>query len=200
MADKNKANAPIQTDTLPEEGQDNHRADGGDERFDASSATDDQLKALASQLAAKEKECRESLDQLLRVSAEFENYKKRAAREQEEFRKYANQSLLKEMLSAVDHIELAIKAAGGAGSETTISEGLNLTLKELLRIFEKFGVTAIEAEGKPFNPEFHEAMLREACETPPPNTVLRELQKGYMLGKRLLRPSLVVVSSTPSES
>jgi molecular chaperone GrpE len=154
---------------------------------------------LESRLEEKEKECRESIDKLLRVSAEFENYKKRAAREMDDFRKYANQSLLKEMLSALDHIELAILAASAkAAAEPSIAEGLTLTLKEFLRIFEKFGVKAIEAQGKPFNPEVHEAMLREESETIPENMVLRELQKGYTIGQRLLRPSLVVVSAAPA--
>jgi molecular chaperone GrpE len=198
MADKKQAETAMEMDSAPEEATD----EGGGEAGPAEPATgtEERLKALAHQLEDKEKEYRETLDQLLRVSAEFENYKKRSAREQEEFRKYANQSLLKEMLSAVDHIELAIKAAeGGAGPQGSLAEGLNLTLKELMRIFEKFGVTAIEAQGQPFNPEFHEAMLREESLSLPANTVARELQKGYMIGKRLLRPSLVVVSSPPAE-
>jgi molecular chaperone GrpE len=162
-------------------------------------STEERLSLLEARLEAKEQECRESTDKLLRVSAEFENYKKRAARETDEFRKYANQSLLKEMLSALDHIELAIQAASADGvPKSNIGEGLNLTLKELVRIFEKFDVRPIEAVGTPFNPEYHEAMLREENETTPENTVLRELQKGYMIGKRLLRPSLVVVSAAPA--
>lgn len=199
MADKEQAESAMEMETAPEAATD----EGGGEAGLAARpiGSEERLKELAQQLEAKEKECRETLDQLLRVSAEFENYKKRSARELEEFRKYANQSLLKEMLSAVDHIELAIKAAeGGAGPQGGLAEGLNLTLKELMRIFEKFGVTAIDAEGQPFNPEFHEAMLREESPSLPPNTVARELQKGYMIGKRLLRPSLVAVSSPPPES
>ena len=161
-------------------------------------ATEQRPSELEARLEAKEKECRECIDKLLRVSAEFENYKKRAARELDDFRKYANQSLLKEMLSALDHIELAIQAASAGGAPgSNIGEGLHLTLKELMRIFEKFDVKPIEALGQPFNPEFHEAMLREETEAAPENIVLRELQKGYMIGKRLLRPSLVVVSAAP---
>lgn len=162
-------------------------------------STEERLSILEATLEAKKQECRESADKLLRVSAEFENYKKRTARETDEFRKYANQSLLKEMLSALDHIELAIQAASADSvPKSNIGEGLNLTLKELVRIFEKFDVRPIEAVGTPFNPEYHEAMLREETETTPENTVLRELQKGYMIGKRLLRPSLVVVSAAPA--
>ena len=147
---------------------------------------------------AKEKELKETYDRLLRTTAEFENYKKRMAREMDEFRKYANQSLLREMLSIVDHIELALQAAGAAGSEKTIADGLGLTLKELTRILEKFNVTAVESTGRPFNPEVHEAILREPSESLPENSVVREMQKGYMINGRLLRPALVVVAAPPA--
>lgn len=158
--------------------------------------TEERIREMEDRLAAKEKEYDEVHDKLLRVSAEFENYRKRTAREMDDFRKYAVQSLLKEMLSAVDHIELAIQAAASnSAPDKNMTEGLNLTLKELLRIFEKFNVMPIEAVGKPFNPEFHEAILREESGEFPENTVLREMQKGYMIGSRLLRPALVVVAA-----
>jgi molecular chaperone GrpE len=159
-------------------------------------AEEERMREMENRLAAKEKEYDETQDKLLRVSAEFENYRKRTAREMDDFRKYAVQSLLKEMLSAVDHIELAIQAAAcNSTPDKNLTEGLSLTLKELLRIFEKFNVTPIEAAGKPFNPEFHEAILREESAELPENAVLREMQKGYMIGGRLLRPALVVVAA-----
>jgi molecular chaperone GrpE len=147
---------------------------------------------------AKDKELKETYDRLLRTTAEFENYKKRMAREMDEFRKYANQSLLREMLSIVDHIELALQAAGGSGSQKTIADGLGLTLKELQRILEKFNVTPVETVGKPFNPEVHEAILREPADGLPENAIVREMQKGYMINGRLLRPALVVVAAPPA--
>jgi len=159
---------------------------------------EERMREIETGLAAKEKEYDETHDKLLRVSAEFENYRKRTAREMDDFRKYAVQSLLKEMLSAVDHIELAIQAAASnSAPDKNLTEGLSLTLKELLRIFEKFNVMPIEAVGKPFNPEFHEAILREESGDLPENTVLREMQKGYVIGSRLLRPALVVVTAPP---
>jgi molecular chaperone GrpE len=159
-------------------------------------AEEERMREMEDRLAAKEKEYDETHDKLLRVSAEFENYRKRTAREMDDFRKYAVQSLLKEMLSAVDHIELAIQAAASNSvPDKNLTEGLSLTLKELLRIFEKFNVMPIEAVGKPFNPEFHEAILREESGELPENTVLREMQKGYVIGGRLLRPALVVVTA-----
>jgi len=154
----------------------------------------DPLRDLEERLKDKEKESQENLDRVLRVSAEFENYKKRMAREIDDVRKYANQSLLREMLSVVDHIELALQAASENGPGASLREGLSLTLKELMRILEKFKVKPVEAIGQPFNPEFHEAILREECAEADSNTVLREMQKGYMINDRLLRPSLVVVA------
>jgi molecular chaperone GrpE len=152
----------------------------------------------ATGLDAKERELKETHDRLLRTCAEFENYKKRMAREMDEFRKYANQSLLREMLSIVDHIELALQAAGGTGSQKTIADGLALTLKELTRILEKFNVTPVESAGRPFNPEVHEAILREPSDHLPENAIVREMQKGYMINGRLLRPALVVVAAPPT--
>ena len=154
------------------------------------------LEEIQSKLEAREKEYRETYDRLLRVTAEFENYKKRLSREMEDFRKYANQSLLKEMLSVVDHIELAIQAAGvPSPAGTSMVEGLNLTLKEFLRILDKFKVKPIEAVGQPFNPQMHEAIMQEATDRLPENTIVREMQKGYTINDRLLRPALVVVAA-----
>lgn len=154
-----------------------------------------ELREMEAKLEAKTKEAEESYDRLLRVSAEFENYKKRASREMEEFRKYANQSLLKEMLSVVDNLELAINSSNeGENPDTSLIEGLNLTLNEILKVFEKFNVKPIEARGKTFDPAFHEAVMREETDDYPENTVISEFQKGYLIHDRLLRPAMVVVA------
>jgi molecular chaperone GrpE len=150
---------------------------------------------LEARLDAKEEEVKETYDRLLRVSADFENYKKRSAREMEEFRKYANQSLLKEMLSVVDNLELAINSSNDKKkADKHLIEGLNLTLNEILRVFEKFNVKPIEAQGKAFDPAFHEAVMREETDDFPENTVVSQFQKGYLIHDRLLRPAMVVVA------
>jgi molecular chaperone GrpE len=154
------------------------------------------LKEMEAKFEAKEEEARETYDRLLRVSADFENYKKRSAREMEEFRKYANQSLLKEMLSVVDNLELAINSSNdGKKADKTLIEGLNLTLNEILRVFEKFDVKPIEAQGTTFDPAYHEAVMREETDDYPENTVISEFQKGYLIHDRLLRPAMVVVAA-----
>ncbi len=156
---------------------------------------DDAIKELEDKLNAKEEEAKETYDRLLRVSAEFENYKKRSAREMEDFRKFANQSLIKEMLSVVDNLELAIDSANEKQeSHNSLKEGLDLTRKELLRVFEKFSVTPIESKGKLFDPTYHEAVMQEETDEYPENTIINEMQKGYLIHDRLLRPAMVVVA------
>jgi len=153
------------------------------------------LEELEAKLEAKEQEAKETYDRLLRVSADFENYKKRSAREMEEFRKYANQSLLKEMLSVIDNLELAINSSNGEKeADKNLIDGLNLTLNEILRVLEKFNVKPIEAQGKTFDPAFHEAVMREETDDFPEKTVVSEFQKGYLIHDRLLRPAMVVVA------
>ena len=153
------------------------------------------LKEMVARFEAKEEEAKETYDRLLRVSADFENYKKRASREMEEFRKYANQSLLKDMLSVVDNLELAINSSNdGENSDQSLIDGLNLTLNEILKVFEKFYVKPIEARGKTFDPTFHDAVMREETDDYPENTVISEFQKGYLIHDRLLRPAMVVVA------
>ena len=182
-ADQSAPVAEQQADQLSETG-DNEYADA-----------ESQLKELQAKLEAKEQEAKETYDRLLRVSADFENYKKRSAREIEEFRKYANQTLLKEMLSVVDNLELAINSSNhGKKTDKNLIEGLNLTLNEILRVFEKFDVKPIAAQGQAFDPAFHEAVMREETDDFPENTVVSEFQKGYLLHDRLLRPAMVVVA------
>ena len=156
---------------------------------------DDPMKDLEAQLEAKEQEAKENYDRLLRVSAEFENYKKRTSRELEEFRKFANQSLIKELLSVVDNLELAMNSTNGHKTiDQGLLQGLDMTHTEILKVFEKFNVKPIEAKGQIFDPTFHEAVMQEETDEFDENTVINELQKGYLIHDRLLRPSMVVVA------
>ena len=146
-------------------------------------------------LETAKKEAKENYDRYLRVYADFENYKKRSARDVAEFRKYANESLLKEMLNVVDNLERAIDSSNtDSENNASIVAGIQMTLKEILSIFEKFQVTPINSPGTPFDPRYHQAFQQEASDEHPENTVVRELQKGYLLHDRLLRPAMVVVS------
>ena len=161
---------------------------------------EDPMKVLEAKFEAKEKEAEENYDRLLRLSAEFENYKKRSSREIEEFRKFANQSLIKEMLSVVDNLELAMNSTNGHKAiDKDLLQGLEMTHREILKVFEKFNVKPIDAKGQPFDPTFHEAVMQEETNDYAKNTVINEMQRGYMIHDRLLRPSMVVVAKPKEE-
>lgn len=155
----------------------------------------DPLKETEAKLAAAETAAKEAHDRMLRHSAELDNYKKRSQREMVEFRKFANEALIKELLSVVDNLERAIASSPADNAESDcMMEGVDLTLKEILKVFEKFSVKPVDAEGKPFDPNFHQAVMQEPSDEHPEGTVLTVLQKGYLLHDRLIRPAMVVVS------
>ncbi len=163
---------------------------------DGTGKSDDPVKKMGKKLEAAEEEAKQSYEKYLRVSAEFENYKKRSLREMEEFRKFANESLIKEMLSVVDNLERAIDSSSdNEGAKSRVVEGIDMTLKEILKIFEKFAVKPIKSLGEKFDPTYHQAVSQEETDDYPDDTVTRELQRGYMLHGRLLRPAMVVVST-----
>ena len=152
---------------------------------------------LGKKLQEAESEAKETHDKYLRLYADFENYKKRSAREMQDLRKYATETLLKEMLTIVDNLALAIQASNEhANDQNGIVEGVDMTLKQVLDTLEKQNVKPIESVGNPFDPRYHEAFLQEESEEHPDNTVIRELQRGYMLHDRLLRPAVVAVSKS----
>ncbi len=159
--------------------------------------TDDPLKVMEARLESVEQELKDSHDRFLRVSAEFENYKKRASREMNDFRKFANESLVKAMLPVVDNLDRAIESSSDDDhSIRSVVEGVNMTLKEILKIFEQFGVKPFESLGKIFDPALHQAVMQKETDNHPEKTILNELEKGYMIHDRLLRPAMVVVSKT----
>ncbi len=154
---------------------------------------------LKQDLEKTRRQAQENYDRLLRVSAEFDNFKKRTNRQIEDIRKFANESLLKELLSVVDNLERAIEAARDNTADKALLEGIDMTLSGVQKILERFKVQPVEALGQPFDPNYHQAMMQEESDTHPPNTVIKELQKGYLIHDRLLRPALVVVSKTGSQ-
>src|SRR5213593_338086 len=138
-------------------------------------------------------------DLALRSQADFENYKKRAAREKEEAVKYANSALLERLVTIIDNFELGLEAAKGEGDQSPIYSGMTLVLKQLNDLLSENGLQPIEAEGKKFDPNLHEAIAHEPSNQFPEGIVLRQIRRGYRFGDRLLRPSSVVVSSGPGK-
>ena len=137
-------------------------------------------------------------DLALRSQADFENYKKRAAREKEDAMKYANSSLLQRLVSILDNFELGLVAAKTESERSPVYSGMVLVQKQLNDLLEENGLQAIEAEGKKFDPNLHEAIAHEPGENPE-GTVIRQAGRGYRFKDRLLRPARVVVSSGPAK-
>jgi molecular chaperone GrpE len=155
---------------------------------------------LDEKLREAESKAEDYYDRLLRASAEFDNYKKRTTREMRDVVRYANEKLFKELLFVVDNLERAIDAVEQDNpDDDPLLQGVRLTLAEVEKILERNNVTPIEALGQAFDPNFHQAMMQEETEEQPANTVIKEMQKGYVLHDRLLRPAMVVVSKAATK-
>lgn len=156
---------------------------------------EEDAKTLRAKLTQAEDEARTGYEKLLRVAAEFDNYKKRSIREFEEFRKYANETLVRELLTVVDNLERAIASVDEAEEhDACVLAGVKMTHQELLKILERYGVNPVHAVDQPFDPAFHQAVYQEETDEKPENIVLKEMQRGYTLKDRLLRPAMVIVS------
>jgi molecular chaperone GrpE len=147
-------------------------------------------KDIASLEAALEAE----KDRFMRLSAEFDNYRKRKQREIDEFRKFANETVFKQFLSVVDNLERAMASAETNKDLDSLLEGVKLTHKEILKVFQNFNVKPVNAENRSFDPNFHQAVTQKETNEVPENTVTDVLQTGYLLHDRLIRPAMVVVS------
>ena len=146
-------------------------------------------------LAKREAEIKQLQDRILRLAAEVENTRKRLEREKLDGISYANEALLRELLPVIDNLERAIEHGENETDFQGFAEGIRMTLKGLLGALAKYGCAPFDAVGKAFDPNFHEALMQEENTDYPEKTVLRELQKGYTLRERLLRPASVIVSS-----
>jgi molecular chaperone GrpE len=133
-------------------------------------------------------------DAALRATADLDNYRKRVAREREEAIKYANASFLERLIPILDNFELGLQAARGTGHSSAILDGMNMVYKQLQDFLTSFGVEAIDATGKTFDPNLHEAIAHEEHNEIPEDQIIRQVRKGYRLRDRLLRPANVVVS------
>ena len=156
----------------------------------------EQIEQLQAELADAQALAAENNDNMLRAVAEAENVRKRAARDVESARRFAIEGFAADLLDVIDSLELGI-AAGKNAEGTQLIEGMEATLRLLVKAFEKSGLTVVDPAGDPFDPELHEAMtVRETTEQPE-GTVLEVFQKGYVLNDRLLRPARVVIAKAP---
>jgi len=150
---------------------------------------------LRQELENLKKEYDSVYDRLLRKQAEFENYRKRVDREKSEFIQFASSELMKELLNALDSFDLALrKASGDAGGSEHRLRGFELIYKQIQDTLARFGLKPIEAMGKTFDPNYHQAGSTKASNDVDENIVIEEMRKGYTLNGRLLRPAMVTVS------
>ena len=191
MTEKDPIKVKIQTDDSDKPEMESHEGEMPESAPEEATPQTPEEKLEQAQAAAAA-----AHDRFLRASAELENYKKRTQKEMAEFKRFANASLVKEILGVVDNLERAVESSNGTNEKEQLAEGLDLTLKELLKIFKTFHVTPVESLGEKFDPRYHQAMMQEETSEYPENVVIRELQKGYMIHDRLLRPAMVVVSKS----
>ncbi|HTI99360.1 MAG TPA: nucleotide exchange factor GrpE [Dongiaceae bacterium] len=156
--------------------------------------------AQIEELKAKAATAAENWDRYLRVTADLENYKKRAARERQDAVKFANESLLQKLLTVLDNFDMALAAAQTSQTETleSLQAGIGMIQQQLKSTLMEFGLEEINAAGQPFDPNFHEAVSQQETVDQPEGQVVTQLRKGYKFRDRLLRPASVVVAKKPA--
>ena len=155
--------------------------------------------SLETELAAAQARADEQRGNYLRAVAEMENFRKRTERELDQARKFAIERFAQELLAVSDALEAGI-SSGANNPGPALLDGAKATLRELTKAFEKVGIQTLDPLGKPFDPNWHEAMVAQESAGQPPGTVLNVVQKGYSLNGRLLRPARVIVSKAPGQA
>lgn len=153
----------------------------------------------ASEIEDLQRQLDEKQDRLLRALAEVENVRRRSQRDREESVRYANESLIRDLVPALDNLDRALAATRASGEAVKVVEGIELIQREILRVLERAGVTRYSAVGQRFDPTRHEATARVVSATDPPDTVVAEMAPGYLLNGRVLRPAQVSVAAAPDE-
>lgn len=201
-----EATADAEEELYLEEGDDEHGAKRKDPQAAVLEAMIQAKNEALEALEQTQKEAKALQERLLRVSADFENFKKRQAREKEDAVRFANERLLKEMLPVLDNADRALeaihKSVEGSAPDSAegtavraLADGISMVFKQLTDTFGRFGVEGFSALGKPFDPAVHEAVAQREDASVPSGTVIEEYQKGYLLHGRLVRAAMVVVAS-----
>ena len=169
-----------------------------DQTTDGSQLTAEEIE----QLKEEARKAQEHWNQLLRTAADFENYKKRAARERNDASKYAIESLLQKLIPVLDNFEMAMSATQTAqgGSVDALQTGVNMIYQQLKNALTEAGLQEIDATNQKFDPTVHEALSQAESDAVPEGQVLQQLRKGYKLHDRLIRPASVVVAKAPGAS
>jgi molecular chaperone GrpE len=160
----------------------------------------DQLEALTRALDVEKKRSEDYLARLKYAQADIENLKKRYDRQIEEVKKYCTEPLVMDLLDVVDELELAVKAGRSSSCAEAVIQGVEMTLKKLRKVLENEGVSPIECIGKPFDPSKHSAVAKTEKEGVNGCIIVEEVRKGYTMGEKVIRPSIVKVVVKPSKS
>jgi molecular chaperone GrpE len=169
-------------------------AEVGASKNDAAAA---ELASFRERLEAVEKTRDEYLKLAKAARADFDNYQVRAQRDRAEERRYAQMPLAHDLLAPLDNLERATAAALQAGEKGALAQGVSMVVSQLVDVLRRHGVTRIDAQDQPFDPNLHQAVLQQPSGDHPPNTVAQVLEQGYMMHDRVLRPARVVVSAAP---
>ncbi len=140
-----------------------------------------------------------SKEQMLRLQADFENFRKRTLRERAEWYQRANEDLVMELLPVLDHFELGLQTAEEHNTDKAVVDGFRLVYEQCLSSLKKFGLAPVDAEGQTFDPHVHEAMTHLPSDDHPEDMVITQTRRGYKLGGKLVRAAQVVVSSGPAD-
>ncbi len=153
---------------------------------------------LRNQLELAQNQANASQDQYLRTMADMDNLRKRTQREKEDSAKFANENILRDILPVIDNLERAVEHVEQSQDCSGLLEGVQMTLTQFGQLLTSFGVTSVDAVGQPFDPAYHQAMGQMESAEHPANTVVQQMQKGYQLNNRLLRPSFVMLAKAPA--
>jgi len=163
-------------------------------------AVNSDVAQLQAKLAEAEQTRDQNLDLAKRTQAEFENYQKRAQRDSTQALRFAQAPLAFDILAALDNLDRAVAAAQQAGETGPLVQGVAMVQSQLLDMFRRHGVTRLDAQGEPFDPNFHQAVMQQPSKEHPAGTVMQVLEHGYRIHDRVLRPARVIVSAPPASA
>jgi molecular chaperone GrpE len=188
--------ADIDNDKQTDAADSGNRADESVATIDVATVTPEQFNELKGKAAKAD----EHWDRLLRTTADFDNFKKRAAREKQDAIKFANESLLQKLIPILDNFDMALSAAQNAQGDSvqSLQAGINMIHQQLRSALSDAGLEELDATGKTFDPNLHEAVSQQETTEVPEGRVVQQLRKGYKFRDRLLRPATVVVAKHPA--
>lgn len=181
----------------PQEQDDSMKAqqEAPDNKGEEESSLSEREQELLQQIDELKKQVEENYNRFLRAQADFDNYRRRTMKEKEEMAKYASMNVIESLLPVVDNFERAIEAGKEKSDNDALMEGVEMVFRQFMQILEKEDVKPIEATGKKFDPNYHQAVMQVDSDEHESGVVVEELQKGYMMKDRVIRPSMVKVSS-----